>query len=323
MKENLIRPTRLLLLFALLTAVMECCQWCRAESFVLAPTPGTTYLSNALPFLVKDSGYPSLRYQQVYNSSLFTNVDPACIYVTTMTFYLDFYGQGAQYWVVTNMQISLSTTSNRADHLSPVFSENVGADDTVVFGPGSFYFPGGSAGDSQEVPFTRPFRYDPTHGNLLLDVRIFVSIGAFDSRYPTFEAYSSTTDQCSRVWAPAVNSLMATNLDSIGLFTTIQLSPIPSLTAQFFPAYGSLSNITQITWPPQPSVFRLQRSDRLGLGANWRFVTNGISGSLITVTNSSAGTAGFYRLIWTNGYGAAARCGGPPAATSPPQPFPR
>ncbi len=44
------------------------------------PQTGTQF-----PFLISQafpgSGIPTMRYQQVYNSSLFTNVDPSLIYI--------------------------------------------------------------------------------------------------------------------------------------------------------------------------------------------------------------------------------------------------
>jgi hypothetical protein len=98
-----------------------------------------------------------MRYQQVYSASLFANVDPSLIYVTKLTFFLDPKGQGSSGVIVSNMQINLSTTTNAADALSAVFSSNVGADDTVVFGPGTYYGSFGAGfsgmpGDRQPIP---------------------------------------------------------------------------------------------------------------------------------------------------------------------------
>src|SRR5579859_1863537 len=73
-------------------------QLSRADEFVGGPTPGITYTSTVVPFLIQELGYTSMRYQQVYNSSLFTNIDASLVYVTTMKFYMYPYGHGGNPW---------------------------------------------------------------------------------------------------------------------------------------------------------------------------------------------------------------------------------
>lgn len=285
----------------------------RADDYVLAPTPRTFYYtSNTYPFLIKQNHLTSMRYQQVYNGSLFTNISSNSIYVTLLKFYIYYSSQAGSDWTLTNLQINLSTSAQTAGNLSLTFSENVGRDDTVVWGPGSFHFPNGGGGVDQDIPLTRPFRYNPTSGNLLLDVRVLNGAGPYDANLPAFIAYNSPTDGCSRVWSANVASPSADGADTLGIYTVIQLSPIPTLTAQFFPNYYGESNIIQITWPPQPSVFRLQRSDRLGPAANWAFVTN--TGVGLAIRAASAGHSAFFRLVWTNASGASVVGGSPPGS---------
>ena len=78
-----------------------------------------------------------------------------------------------------NIRINLSTTSQVPDGLSNTFAENVGADDTVVFNgalPLSSAVTGPDGGPKAfdiVITLQTPFWYDPTAGNLLLDVRNF------------------------------------------------------------------------------------------------------------------------------------------------------
>ena len=164
-----------------------------ADAFVIAPprhgpVAGPTETGTIFPFLIKQTDtcvntnpIVNMRYQQVYNSSLFTNfttLDPSLVYVTSLTLYFPDAGGSVAGWTAPKMQIDLSTTTNSADKLNSTFSKNVGQDDQVVFGPGSFAFPG--SGPDNWVEFSRPFRYDPKLGNLLMDVRIFDGSGLAD-----------------------------------------------------------------------------------------------------------------------------------------------
>src|ERR1044071_11828 len=94
------------------------------DDFIAAPSrgqPGGTLY----PFLLKQTAqsanpFFTMRYQQVYNRSLFTNINPDSIYLTILNF--GFLSSAAGYTL--KMQINLSTTSKSADGLSAVFSDN-------------------------------------------------------------------------------------------------------------------------------------------------------------------------------------------------------
>jgi hypothetical protein len=255
--------------------------------------------------------FSTMRYQQVYSSSLFTNVDPRFIYLPTLQFFIGT-TNGFSPWTIPNMQVNLSTTSKSAESLSITFAENVGTDDTVVFGPGSYTFPGPGNQFSGFLllQFSKPFLYNPALGNLLLDVRILDGSGPPDTRSaPALQAYDSPTDEISRVWATNVNATIASAKDSVGLETLIQLSPVPTLTAEFHPFLcpGCPSNLVVIRWPPQPTNFVLQHSFFPSQDASWGSATNQVFGSLepqtggwfIQVPASSADQSGFYRLFWS------------------------
>ena len=276
--------------------------WCRADSVaIVAPTPsgpvGNPYdTATVFPFLIKQinvSPFSSLRYQQVYNASVFTNVDAEFVYITAFGFRVE---PGQFPWTVTNMQINLSTTLRSADNLSTNFAENVGTDDAVVFGPERHDFPGWGA---FQILLETPFRYDPSMGNLLLDIRIFNGSGPFDGNMPQLDAQSSPTDECSRVWATNVTDAVATGVDTTGLAGGIQLSSVPSLVI-YTSTFNTPTNYVAIEWPSQPSVFQLQQSATLGSGAIWRTVTNATAPRYYFPLES-AGSGAVSRLIWESG----------------------
>jgi hypothetical protein len=288
-----------------------------ADDFILAPAlAGPTNTTNTiLPFLIKETtayttNIPTMRYQQVYNSSLFTNASASSIYVTTLAFFSYEFGPPPLDWIVPSMQINLSTTPKTADNLSLVFAENVGADDAVVLRATNSYFAGGR----DTILFSRPFRFAPPLGNLLLDVRIFDGSGPPfppEDPFPQMQAYVPGTDELSRVWSTNVNATVASGGDTLGLETVIELTPIPSLQAQFFPVYsGTLTNIIVISWPSLPTNFVLQTSSKLGPSASWKPATNQVGGTIgpnqgggrcIEFPAASAGAGAFYRLIWPAG----------------------
>jgi len=123
----------------------------------------------------------SVRYQQVYAASQFAASGPLTI--SQIAFRPDGAVSGSSLIIFfTSVQFDLSTTSRTPTTLSTTFADNVGADNTTVFN--SFVFrtapvtgpAGGPKNFTVTFPIT-PFIYDPTAGDLLLDVRAFESGG--------------------------------------------------------------------------------------------------------------------------------------------------
>lgn len=275
-------------------------QWAVGDKFVIAPASTGLTTETFFPFFLQQIQMSSMRYQQVYNASVFSNVPPECIYVSTLTFFEGFTQQGLTSLTITNMQINLSTTQRAADGLSTNFAENIGPDDTVVFGPGPHVFDGVVSGSRFPIQLNPPFRYNPATGNLLLDVRIFNGAGPVAINLPRLEAFNSLTDESSRVWATNVTDGIASGADTAGLDTVVQFSPVPSLVIYTTGTNNTPTNYIVVDWPSEPTVFRLQQSAKLGTGVIWQTVSN------ITIPRyyfplESAGSAGFYRLIWQTG----------------------
>jgi hypothetical protein len=127
-----------------------------------------------------------------------------------------------------SIQIDLSTTAKAPDALSPIFAQNVGADDRVVLsGPLSIRAPGPSLGWDVHIPLTHPFFYLPSSGNLLLDVRNF---GGGSTTY--FDAQVTVGDSVAAVQAYTGDG--TGSVDSTtglphtgGLVTLFEVTPVP------------------------------------------------------------------------------------------------
>jgi hypothetical protein len=119
----------------------------------------------------------TVHIQTVYARSLFTNTGPMLIqeirYRPSAT-----YGR-AFTSTIPNLQLNLSTTSVNPEALSTTFANNRGPNDTLVFqGPltlsSRFTGPaGGPKAFDMIIPLQNAFLYDPSAGNLVIEVRNF------------------------------------------------------------------------------------------------------------------------------------------------------
>jgi len=193
-------------------------------------TPGTPINTQVVPNADanlagnSNNGYPfiganTMRYQQVYATSQFGAVPTGGAYITAITFRLPT-GWGSFSNTLSAIQIDLSTTTNAPGGLSSTFAANVGTNDTTVFnGPVSLSSADiGSPPDFDIlIPLTTPFFYNPSAGNLLLDVR-----NPDGGTTTQFDADSSG-EYMSRVFGD-VSSSTAYGGDNIGLITEFLFS---------------------------------------------------------------------------------------------------
>ena len=137
-----------------------------ADIVTVTPTnPPSGQAQGPAPFTFR--GTTGSRTQQVYAASFFTTVQN----ITSLAFRsTPGFLNGANY---SNVGITLSTTSfgdETGTPLSGTFADNIGADVQTVFqGAISFAAPA-TGGFEYIVNFSTPFLYDPSKGNLLLDV---------------------------------------------------------------------------------------------------------------------------------------------------------
>ena len=206
------------------------------EVSVVAPNANATTEgsgANSFPFNV-GSFLTSERYQQVYLASQFSALGPTGGLITQIAFRPDASFGAAFSSTLPNVQLNLSTTGVTPSTLSSTFAANVGANDTIVFGPGplslssSFTGPaGGPKNFDIVINLVNPFYYNPTLGNLLLDVRI----ASFGSNVTTtfFDFESSGVIGRAFTSNSGVNSLTADSVDNAGgLVTRFTVVPEPT-----------------------------------------------------------------------------------------------
>jgi len=187
----------------------------------LAQTEGNLF--NGFPFNIGNIP-ASMRYQQVFASSQFSALLPGGEFITQIAFRPEASSNGAAFSsTLPNIQINLSTTNRTPDGLSPTFSNNIGLDDTVVFGPGPLALSSAKTGGSAKdfdilIGLKTPFLYNPAAGNLLLDVRNFGG-----GRTTQFDAQIASGDPVSRVFSLDVTA-SAGSADSIALVTRFTTS---------------------------------------------------------------------------------------------------
>lgn len=183
---------------------------CAAQAgTVVLGGPGDASAGNCLPF-----GCETAEYQQVYAAVQFAGP----VTITGLTFYnLEVPGGSV---AAGTYEIRLSTTSAAVNGLSVDFGANVGADEALfaVFNGGVLAGPSFTiSGDG--------FAYDPSKGNLLMDIRASNAWGAsvyLDARHGTANgAFSRMVDGG---W---------TGTENYGLVTgfTVAVVPEPATTA--------------------------------------------------------------------------------------------
>jgi hypothetical protein len=178
---------------------------------------------NCYPFLCNDSGQssgPSIEYQQVYNSGAF----PSTLTVKALTFYENTVFAGTGTVLPGTYAFSWGYTSMAAGSLGGLLANNFN------LGPasniGTVVIPSGGLNANPSFTFdVTPFTYNPSLGNLLLEVDVtdqaLVPNGSGNS-YNEIDQSGVT----SRVYAFDGNTTGFA--DSVGLVTTFSETPEPS-----------------------------------------------------------------------------------------------
>jgi len=187
--------------------------------------------NNLFPF--GDSG--STHYQQVYDASQFRvlGTNGGTIQYIGFRYHGNYNTTPMTYY---SMAIRLSTTSNAVDNLSSTYAENVGGDGVEVFSGRFILGVTAPPADHQLhpwpfpmlIPFTTPFPYNPTNGNLLLDIQWPYASLSTGNGPPWPDAAETTGDPVSRVYAENIyETYIPTNgtADTYGLVTMFGVSP--------------------------------------------------------------------------------------------------
>jgi hypothetical protein len=201
--------------------------------------------NNGFPFWPLGASPPSMRYQQVYASTDFSALSPAGALITHIAFRADAEAPAFSF-TVPSVQVNLSTTSTAPDGMSTTFANNVGADDTVVFGPAPLTLSSSIGPAAGPKPFgivialATPFYYNPASGNLLFDVR---SRGG--STDISLDAQNTLGDaigrQYSSITVGTLDSPIASTLvPSLGLITQFTTIAVPEPATLFLLGLGTL-----------------------------------------------------------------------------------
>jgi len=175
-------------------------------------------------------------FQQVYSASAFGFLGGTTGRIDGMAFRFDG-GASNQGFVGIwpGISISLSTTLQNPDSLSPTYSQNGGSDEVIVFG-GSLDIVAPSEPGLRSfqvvVPFQTPFFYDPSRGNL--------SLFMVSSAGPTnlfLDGQFAAGDSVGRVFGGFASTGIP---DTLGLITRFNITPIPEPSSATLAAIGTL-----------------------------------------------------------------------------------
>ncbi len=145
------------------------------------------------------------------------------------------------------LRIYASTTSRSVAGLSTTFAENLGTNNTLVFDgtvnlktenlPG----PGNTRQFDYVFPFTTPFLYDPSAGNLVLDLQIVANGSAV-----TFDTVLSGDPAIRRVFSFGSSTATTGNIQASHVTQfTFESPPLVTIRAsQVEVCWNSISNLT-------------------------------------------------------------------------------
>jgi hypothetical protein len=215
---------------------------------------------NLFPFFASSLTNNSMRYQQVFGASEFGAIAAGGGTITEIAFRA--HSESPPFAAaLASIQIDLSTTAKVADGLSTVFADNVGADDTTVFGPLPFAISSTQPANFTSTakpfeivfPLLTPFFYDPALGNLLLDIRILVQAPQPLIATIALDGTVSGSDTTSRVYSFAndVNSATADQVSTYGLIARFTATPVPEPSTALLLAFG-LGALARVGRQPRP-----------------------------------------------------------------------
>src|SRR5579862_3125886 len=157
-----------------LVAILSLCCFSAGTLLASSVTVGNDNGSNDFPFSGPFFGYAGTDYQEAYASSDFSGP----ILITGIDFFLGPGFTGSLY--SGTYTLSLSTISAGIDTLSSSnLTGNLGSNDTVI----DTVALSGAAPSVLTFTATTPFLYDPSQGNLLLDISVAGGHGGSTAAY--------------------------------------------------------------------------------------------------------------------------------------------
>jgi hypothetical protein len=183
----------------LVASVCLCVSASKLEADIVVGAPGDPGVGDCIPFGCSDAS----TFQQVYSSSLFPNP----ITIAGLTFFLNNFDNtdpltGAPIVPDTiypqDYTISLSVVSVPVDSLDTDLDNNLNPNTTALFFQGFLDNPVNGSFTIQTTP-PNYFYYDPSQGNLLLDIRI-------DGSDPTITMFADINSASGGLFSSAFDS---------------------------------------------------------------------------------------------------------------------
>jgi hypothetical protein len=248
----------------------------------------------------------NLRLQAVYGSNLFPQ---GPILIKEIRFRPHQQYGSAFIATIPGFRVSLSTTTNQPDGLSPTFANNVGADVKEVFAGDAMVSSaftaaaGGTKSFDIKIPFSQPFLYDPALGNLLFDFVNPVPTGTTGGA-TRIDAGTSGSDSASRIFGRDTATVADAGDSWTEIIEIVYLTEPTSPTAPIILVQpigstndvGSSASLAVMAYGSAPLAYQWRKDGQPLAGA-----TNS-SLALLTLQVNQAGS---YSVVVTNALGSA------------------
>lgn len=257
----------------------------------------------------------NIRLQEIYSASILPD---GPITITEMRFRPSALYGAAFSATISNINIRLSTTLVMPISISATFAENVGTNETVVFDgelPLSSTFTSSSGGTKDFdiiIRFSTPFTYDPSLGNLLVDIR-----NSSGSTVTYVDAAAAPNGTAGRAFAIGVDAPVATGMDAgadVIQFTYTRLASPPVLLTQptgLSLLAGSTATFNVSARGEEPLIYQWHR--------NGEVIQDATANSLV-ITNVQLADEGAYTVSVSNNLGFVVSAGALLTVTNPPPP---
>jgi hypothetical protein len=166
------------------------------------------------------------RMQMLYENSTFDFEGASTVEISALAFRVN--NPGFAFSGFWDLDVRMSTTAATETTMSPLFSANVGADETLGLARtrmniSSDYTSSGPNSFSVVIPLPNRFRYTPSLGNLLVDVRSY-DLLVTPGGVPRYDAQEAP-DGLAIVFGEL--SSLSGAYGSVGFVTQFTFTPIP------------------------------------------------------------------------------------------------
>ncbi len=167
-----------------------------------------------------------MRMQQVYEAGALDRSMPEGGWITGVWFVADEAGTS---WLalIPQVEFSIGLTYRGADELSANFADNFSLAPSVVRPGGELTASSDGPGSVVKINFATPYLYDPSAGNLLLEIKTLTKPETQLTSGGALDAWNVTGDAVSRVYARGDANATVGTVDTIGLTTLFVFTAVP------------------------------------------------------------------------------------------------